>query len=146
MIKKYKYLRFFTSSLLAPLLLREGEGDRRSGVEVKKFNTAKSLRKNATIHENILWKFLRAKRFNGLKVRRQHPIGPFIVDFYCPQKKLVIELDGGGHAEKEQTAYDKRRDKYLRKQGLQVLRIWNNELTENIDGVFETISRLCGLR
>jgi very-short-patch-repair endonuclease len=114
-------------------------------VEVKKFHTAKSLRKNATIHENILWKFLRAKRFNGLKVRRQHPIGPFIVDFYCSQKKLVIELDGGGHAEKEQAAYDKRRDRYLRKQGLQVLRIWNNELTENIDGVFETISNLCGL-
>ena len=114
-------------------------------MEVKKFHTAKSLRKNATIHEDMLWRLLRAKRFNGLKVRRQHPIGPFIVDFYCPQKKLVIELDGGGHAEKKQADYDKRRDKYLRKQGLQILRVWNNELTENIDGVMEKIVELCGL-
>ncbi len=96
-----------------------------------------------TPHEEKLWYYLRAKRFNGLKFRRQNPIGPYIVDFSCPSKKLIIELDGGGHMEEKQIKYDKKRGAYLKKLGYKVLRIWNNEVDKNLEGVFEQISELC---
>jgi very-short-patch-repair endonuclease len=90
-----------------------------------------------TKHEKILWKALRAKRFLGYKFRRQVPIGPFIADFYCSSAKLIVELDGGEHAERSD--YDCQRDTYLRAHGSTVLRFWNGEVTTNLEGVLEMI-------
>ncbi len=97
---------------------------------------AKNLRKRHTDAERLLWKHVRGKRMEGLKFRRQQPIGSYIVDFVCFSKMLVIEVDGGQHAENEK---DKQRDAWLRGEGFKVLRFWNNEVLQNIEGVLETI-------
>ncbi|MEO1750993.1 ATP-dependent RNA helicase HrpA [Thiofaba sp. EF100] len=98
---------------------------------------ARSLRKNSTDAEQKLWQQLRAHRFEGTKFRRQHPLGPYVVDFVCLEKRLVIELDGGQHTEAE--AYDQQRNAWLEAQGFRVLRFWNNEVMQNPEGVLETI-------
>ena len=100
-------------------------------------NNAHSLRQNQTNPERLLWRHLRNKQLGGHKFRRQQPIGPYIADFACMPRKLVIELDGGQHS--EQHNYDEQRDTYLRNNGFRVLRFWNNEIFENRDGVLETI-------
>jgi len=87
--------------------------------------------------EGRLWWFLRQKQLDDYKFRRQHPIGSYIADFVCIEQKLIIELDGGQHA--EQQDYDKKRDEFLQSKGYRVLRFWNNQVTENIEGVIETI-------
>lgn len=92
----------------------------------------KNLRNNPTPQELILWSKLKQKQF-GYKFRRQHSFGKYIVDFYCKEKKLIIELDGWQHQEQEK--YDTERGKYLERQGLKVLRFWNNEINTNLDGV-----------
>jgi very-short-patch-repair endonuclease len=97
---------------------------------------AKSLRAEATEAERKLWGALRGRRFEGFKFRRQVPIGPFIVDLFCPAAKLVIELDGSQHADDPS---DARRDAWLRAQRYRVLRIWNDEIASNLDGVAEAI-------
>ena len=97
---------------------------------------AKTLRQNMTEAEKFLWYILKSKHFEGLKFRRQEPIGKYIVDFVCFSKKLIIEIDGGQHAEITK-AKDKIRDEWLRGQGFRVLRFWNNDLLENRDGVVE---------
>ena len=102
---------------------------------------AKDLRKNATRVETILWRQLRAKQIEGLKFRRQQPIDDFIVDFVCFEKKLIIELDGGQHAQAREE--DRERDRRLSEKGYAVLRFWNNEVLENLDGVLEVIRRRC---
>ncbi|MBW2039187.1 MAG: endonuclease domain-containing protein [Deltaproteobacteria bacterium] len=97
----------------------------------------KALRKRSTDAENLLWRHLRAKRLGGLKFRRQQPIGNYIVDFVCFEKRIVIEVDGGGHAlEKDK---DNERDNWLIGEGFKVLRFWNNEVLQKIDGVLEVI-------
>jgi very-short-patch-repair endonuclease len=96
---------------------------------------AKELRKNSTDAENLLWNRLRAKQLNGLKVRRQHPIGNYIVDFICIKEKIIIEVDGGQHTKEK----DKEREECLEEQGYIVLRFWNNEVLTNIEGVLEAI-------
>ncbi len=98
---------------------------------------AKKLRKNSTQTENKLWFFLRAKRFEGLKFRRQHPLGPYIVDFVCLEKYLVIECDGGQHL--DQAKKDFKRDEWLQKEGFKVLRFWDDEVLKNIETVLEII-------
>jgi len=98
---------------------------------------ARQLRREQTDVERRLWRELRAGRFAAAKFRRQQPIGPYIVDFVCFERDLVIELDGGQH--QEQTDYDGRRDDWLREQGLRVLRFWNNEVLQNFEGVLERI-------
>ena len=98
---------------------------------------AKILRRNLTDAERKLWKYLRAKQFGGLKVRRQEPIGKYIVDFVCYEECLVIELDGGQHSEERNR--DDERDRWLRGEGFKVLRFWNNEVLENMEGVLEVI-------
>jgi very-short-patch-repair endonuclease len=97
---------------------------------------AKTLRANATEAERLLWGIVRDRRLDRHKFRRQVPIGPFIVDLFCPEAKLVLELDGSQHAE---DPTDTRRDAWLKAKGYRVLRIWNNELTSNRDGVLEAI-------
>ena len=97
---------------------------------------AKSMRSEPTEAEHRLWQLLRAHRFDGYKFRRQVPIDFYIADFVCLAERLIIELDGGQHAENDR---DLRRDAYLRQQGFRVLRIWDNELFANENGVAETI-------
>ncbi len=97
---------------------------------------AKTLRKRLTDTERLLWKFLRAKQIKGFKFRRQEPVGRYIVDFACHEKRIVIEVDGGQHLDKER---DEERDQWLKEQGYNVLRFWNNEVLTNIEGVLEVI-------
>ena len=100
---------------------------------------AKALRRRSTEAESPLWMHLRNRRFHGFKFRRQQVLGPYIVDFICFETKLVIELDGGQHAIEK--AKDQERDTWLRGQGFQVLRFWNNEVLGNMNGVLEIIQR-----
>ncbi len=102
-------------------------------------NNSKQLRKNMTLFEQKLWYYLRAKRFYNLKFKRQAPIGSYIVDFICKEKMYIIELDGSGHLEKEQCQHDKIRDEYLKNLGYKIIRIYNNDINNNIDAVLETI-------
>jgi|GEM_PF-158022 len=88
--------------------------------------------------ERVLWGELRDRRMNGTQFRRQHPVGQYIVDFACIEQMLVIELDGGQH--QEQLAYDNQRTNYLKLQGWNVLRFWNNEVFENIEAVLTSIA------
>jgi very-short-patch-repair endonuclease len=97
---------------------------------------AKAMRSQPTEAEHRLWQILRAKRFAGYKFRQQAPIEFYIADFVCFAERLIIELDEGQHCE---SADDERRDAYLRSQGFSVLRIWNNELFTNEEGVAELI-------
>ena len=95
------------------------------------------MRADPTDAEKLLWDKLRAKRLNGHKFRRQMPIDNFIVDFACFKSKLVIELDGGQHD--EQSSYDEFRTAVINREGYRVIRFWNDEVFENIDGVLSTI-------
>lgn len=98
---------------------------------------ARSLRKNTTHAELLMWRRLRARRFEKYKFRRQRPIGHYIVDFVCLWKKLIIEIDGGQHDERKE--YDDRRTAFLRKEGFTVMRFWNGEVYKEIDRVMENI-------
>jgi very-short-patch-repair endonuclease len=86
---------------------------------------------------------LRAKRLDGLKFRRQHPIGEYIVDFVCLERKVVVELDGGQHAAPESKEYDRKRDAWLEKEGYSVLRFWDNEFLLKTREVLEVIREHC---
>jgi very-short-patch-repair endonuclease len=96
---------------------------------------ARSLRKNMTNAERRLWRYLRQRQLEGHKFRRQVRIGPYIADFACLQSLIVVEVDGGQHAEAR--AYDARRDDDMRGQGFRVLRFWNNDVLSNIEGVWD---------
>lgn len=102
---------------------------------------ARELRKNATDCERLLWLHLRAGRLQGFKFKRQQPLGNYIVDFVCFQTRLIVEADGGQH--NEQTEYDTHRDNWLRSQGFNVLRFWNNDILTNIEGVLAVILDAC---
>jgi len=102
---------------------------------------AKILRKNSTKAEALLWSKIRSRQLEGIKFRRQQPIENYIVDFVCFEKKVIIELDGGQHA--EQKTKDQMRDNRLAEDGFTVLRFWNNDVLENIDAVLEIIRRKC---
>ncbi len=103
---------------------------------------ARELRSHQTDAEQLLWGVLRAKRFLDLKFRRQHPIGRYILDFYCDELKLAIELDGGQHA--EQQTYDQARTTFLEGQGIHVLRYWNNQVLGETDAVLQAIYQEVG--
>ena len=100
---------------------------------------ARELRNNMTYAEKRLWERLRAHRLNGWKFRRQHAMGRYIVDFVCLEARIIVELDGGQHD--AQRNYDAARDRWLTEQGFQVIRIWNNAVTQNVAGVAEAILR-----
>jgi len=97
---------------------------------------ARQLRVNMTDAERRLWSILRGRQLLGYKFRRQHPIGPFILDLACVEYLLAIEADGGQHAENE---YDQRRTDWLENRGWRVMRFWNNEILANSEGVIDTI-------
>lgn len=96
------------------------------------------MRKEPTDAEALLWRKLRGKQL-GARFRRQHPIGGYIVDFYCVQAQLAIELDGGGHADEAQRRYDERRARALSRHGVRVLRVWNTEVLCEPEAVLELI-------
>jgi very-short-patch-repair endonuclease len=95
-----------------------------------------ALRKSQTDAEKKLWQVLRNKQLNGLKFFRQYSIGNYILDFYCPEIRLAIEVDGSQHIESE---YDEKRTDYLRQENVFVLRFWNNDVLSNLDGVYTKI-------
>ena len=103
----------------------------------KIFSRAKKLRRNMSPAEAKLWQHLRAHQMCDVHFRNQHAIGNYIVDFCAPRRKLVIALDGSQHLEQEE--YDKERTKYLESLGYKVIRFWNNDVTNNIDGVIFAI-------
>jgi len=98
---------------------------------------ARELRARQTDAENLLWGLLRNRRLLGLKFRRQYPLRPYILDYYCHEAKLAIELDGGQHA--EQHHYDQQRTAQLESRGILVLRFWNNEMLQQTESVLEKI-------
>lgn len=100
---------------------------------------ARKLRGTQTDAENLLWLLLRDRRFCGFKFRRQHPVGRYILDFYCHEARLAIELDGGGHAGDEQAEYDASRTKELEGASIRVLRFWNSAVLKDTDTVLEAI-------
>jgi very-short-patch-repair endonuclease len=107
----------------------------------KMIAVARALRTSSTDVENLLWRQLRRKELAGLKFRRQQPIDNYVVDFACFEKRVVIEVDGGRHASERDK--DAERDEYLIGNGFKVLRFWNNEVLQNIDGVLEVIRNSC---
>lgn len=100
---------------------------------------AKKLRQNSTEAERILWGYIKGKKLERYKFRRQQPMGPYIADFYCAAAKLVIELDGSQHGEEKNIAYDTERTAFMEKAGYRVLRFWNNEVLQNIADVGDKI-------
>lgn len=99
---------------------------------------SRALRKNLTDAEKLLWRHLRYRQIGGYKFRRQFALGNYIVDFACLEARLVIEVDGGQHA--EQAAYDGRRDEWLKQQGFRVLRFWNNQVMQETASVLAVIA------
>jgi very-short-patch-repair endonuclease len=104
----------------------------------------KDLRNLGTAAEAVLWKSLKRRQLLGKRFRRQHSIGRYIVDFYCPECRLVIELDGEGHYSPTGGRYEAERTRYLESLGLRVVRFENRELLENLEGVLETIKHGLG--
>ena len=104
----------------------------------------RDLRRDSTDAEMLLWKCLRDRRLEGLKFRRQYPCGPFIIDFYCAEKSLAIELDGGQHFAPAAQAYDERRTAFLRREGIVVIRFQTDLVFRELTVVLECIAAALG--
>ena len=102
----------------------------------------RSMRRLATEAEKLVWRMLRARQFLDLKFRRQHPVGPYILDFYCARCRLAVELDGGQHFTDEGKAYDEKGSAFLAAHGIRVIRFTNSEVFAEIDSVAEAIGRI----
>jgi very-short-patch-repair endonuclease len=107
---------------------------------------ARTLRRDSTWSERALWKHLRNRGVGGAKFRRQFGVGPYVLDFYCADALLAIELDGDVHGHPQQERHDHYRDKFITNLGIKVLRFWNEEVRTNLDGVLEEILRTVQLR
>ena len=103
---------------------------------------ARALRKNLTEAEARLWPRLRRRQLDGCRFRRQAPIGPYVADFVCYEARLIVELDGGQHAERSED--ESRRTAWLESQGFRVLRFWNTDVFGNLDGVVDAIRSALG--
>jgi very-short-patch-repair endonuclease len=112
------------------------------GASRKIVDNAKSLRKKITPAEKLLWENLRNRKLNNIKFRRQHPIERFVADFYCHEKKLVIELDGGIHNDPNQKEYDDGRTAEIEKYNIRIIRFKNEEILNNIKNVLEKIKEI----
>jgi very-short-patch-repair endonuclease len=100
---------------------------------------AKKLRANTTPHERILWRALKELPIEGTHFRRQAPLGPYVVDFFCPAKCLIIELDGGHHNEDAVAERDSERQAWLEQEGYRVIRFWNSDVADDLNAVLERI-------
>jgi len=107
-------------------------------LRIMSLRRARQLRLTMTDAERRLWAALRGRRLQGYKFRRQHPLGPFVLDFVCIEHRLVIEADGGQHAD---NTNDQRRTRWLENRGWRIIRFWNNEILSNTEGVAEAILR-----
>jgi very-short-patch-repair endonuclease len=126
----------------------KGEVDRETGGWGSRFSRtkdmterARNLRGNMTDAERHLWQALRRDQLNGLSFRRQHPVGPYTLDFYCPRLRLAVEVDGGQHAELRKES-DDRRTQWLAEKGVTVVRYWNNDVLSNMAGVLSDLLAL----
>ena len=108
----------------------------------KNYILARKLRKNSTPQEQKLWNILRNHQFFGYEFRRQYPIGKYIVDFICRSKKIIIEIDGGQHNLEENIQNDVERTKFLESLGYRVVRFWNFDIDDNIDGVYLSLTKI----
>ena len=117
---------------------------RRGMDEISTVSFCRQLRKTMSKAETVLWTHLRGSRVNGMRFRRQHPIGPFIADFACVKARLVIEVDGDTHAPEEAQAYDARRTRYLMRRGWRELRFSNAAVLRDLDFVLGEIGREVG--
>ena len=106
---------------------------------------ARELRRNSTPAERVLWQRLRGRKLHDLKFLRQHPVGPFIVDFCCRDRRLIVELDGEVHEREQQRAYDENRDAYLKGQDYVVLRLPNEQVLADIESALKLISNAAHL-
>ncbi len=125
---------------------RSARGASRVGIEGARFDLtrvktarARQLRRDSTDVEMRLWQKLRNRQL-GADIRRQHPAGRFVLDFYCPALRLVVELDGGQHTETETIGRDSARTRWLEERGVTVLRFWNSDVIQNMPGVLEAIA------
>jgi very-short-patch-repair endonuclease len=100
---------------------------------------ARRLRKEMTEAEVVLWTYLRERKLNGFKFRRQHPVGPYVADFACLSARLIVEVDGATHSTPEELAHDDKRTEFWGAQGWRVLRVSNLDVFDNMDGVWRTI-------
>ena len=100
---------------------------------------ARKLRANTTPHERMLWRALKELPLEGTHFRRQAPIGPYVVDFLCPAKRLAIELDGGHHNDDDHARRDRERQHWLEQEGYRVVRFWNSEVTTDLAAVLERV-------
>lgn len=105
------------------------------------FKRAKRLRREMSLPEVILWQHLRGRRLGHIRFRRQHPIGPYILDFYCADARLCVEIDRYSHENAEQAAHDERRTEWLRQKGIEVLRFMASDILkdEHLEGVLKAI-------
>ncbi|MGB3543283.1 endonuclease domain-containing protein [Rubrivirga sp.] len=99
----------------------------------------RALRNGATKAEAVLWSALKGRRLDGLKFRRQHSVGRFVLDFYCPSRRLGLEVDGGVHDDPARAAYDGDRQRWLEARGIRVVRATNAEVLETLDVVVERV-------
>ena len=114
-----------------------------SGVNEVNKTRSRAFRSNPTDAERALWRQLRCRQLGGYKFRRQQPVGQYIVDFVCLERRVIIELDGGQHA--KQVGYDAERTAWLESQGFRVLRFWNNQVFQELEGVKTAIGNELGL-
>lgn len=100
---------------------------------------ARELRRNQTDAECFLWQILRGRRFCGYKFRRQHPLAGYILDFYCHEALLAVELDGGGHSKEETRGYDEKRRLALEREGIKIIRFWNHDVLNASEDVLQAL-------
>jgi very-short-patch-repair endonuclease len=112
-------------------------------VAPKTLARAREFRRTLTDAEAILWSRLRRDAL-GMRFRKQHPVGPYIADFACVRARLIVEVDGGTHGTDAERSHDARRDAYMHARGWRVVRVWNVDVYESLDGVMEMISRAAG--
>jgi very-short-patch-repair endonuclease len=110
------------------------------------YRRAASLRRALTPPEARLWRALKGAKLEGLRFRRQHPLGPFILDFYCPAARLAVEVDGSVHDTADQAAHDARRTAWLGEQGVEVVRYPTLSIRDNLEGVLAGLAALCASR
>lgn len=106
----------------------------------------RALRREETEAEKILWSHLRNKRLSGYRFVRQYSVGPYILDFYCPDVRLAVELDGGQHMAKDAEEYDRQRTGFLQAHDVRVIRFWNNDTLNNREAVLARILEACSVR